>query len=644
MPHRHRQQPAPPPAAGPTAPSATPCPKPAEPPPGPGDGLRPAPCDRWLGALLAALVLGVFAPALRHDFITYDDPAYVVANPHVNTGLSWANFRWAWTSFEHSNWHPLTWLSHQLDCTLFGLAPWGHHLTNILLHAASTLLLFVVLRRATGFRWRSLVVAALFGLHPLRVESVAWIAERKDVLSTCLGLFALRAYVLYAERRRTAAAGAGRGYAWALVAFAASLTAKPMLVTLPCVLLLLDVWPLDRLASPAPRPWLRLLAEKLPFFALAAASCVLTTHAQAAGGAVKSLEDYTLVGRLANALLAYSQYLGKLFWPVDLAVLYPNFGEQPPAASLAFAALLLAAITAAALLLWRRGHRWAVVGWLWFLGTLVPVIGLVQVGGQTMADRYSYFPSIGVLLVLVWATAEATARRPRRALLLGTAAGAALAACVAVTSVQLGRWRDSVTLFRHTVAVTQDNWMAHFNLHVAYSRIPGCAREAREEFARMAAIIAAFAERYNQRGLALLREPARRPEAIAAFQKAVRIKGDEPAPHLNLGRALAQAGRTDEALAELRLATRLDPENGDARLALGRLLAEQPGQREAALAELRLAVWLLSGSVEAHTALAGVCAADPRRRAEATAEYEKALRLDPRNAEAAAGLARLRAP
>ncbi len=599
---------------------------------------------RWLGALLFLAVLGVFLPALRHEFITYDDPAYVVNEPHVNTGLSWDNFRWAWTSFEHSNWHPLTWLSHQLDCTLFGLQPWGHHLTNSLLHAASALVLFVWLRRANGFVWRSLAVAALFGLHPLRVESVAWIAERKDVLSVFLGMLTLWAYVAYAQRRATKGPRAGGLYAVALTLFALGLTAKPMLVTLPCVLLLLDLWPLRRADLAAPRTWLGLVAEKLPFFALAVVSCVLTAKAQAAGGAVKTLEDFTLWGRAANALLAYAQYLGKLFWPAKLAVLYPNFGEQPPAGQLVLAGALLLTLTAGALFALRRGRPWALVGWLWFLGTLVPVIGFVQVGGQTMADRYSYLPSIGVLLALVWLVAEGSHRLPRRTLLLGAAAGVALLVCIVLTSLQLRLWQNSVTLFRHTIAVTENNWMAHYNLSVAYGKSSTTAYEAREEFRKMAAILAAFAERYNQRGLALQRKPGRGTEALAAFEKAIRIKGDEPAPRLNLGRALRRIpGREEEAVAHLRAVLRFDPENGEALLELGRTLAALPGQLDEGIKQLRLALLTLPETAEVRSALASALARDPRRRAAAIAEFEKALALDPNYAEAKAGLAQLRA-
>ena len=624
---------------------------PARPPAAPGgdtmDGPAAATADsrwpRWPGALLFLVVLGVFLPALRHDFITYDDPAYVVGNPHVASGLTAENIRWAWTSFEHSNWHPLTWMSHQLDCTLFGLAPWGHHLTNILLHAAATLVLFVWLRRATGFRWRSLVVAALFGLHPLRVESVAWIAERKDVLSVLLGLFTLWAYTAYAQRRAAGRPRAGWLYAAALFLFALGLTAKPMLVTLPCVLLLLDLWPLARAPLAAPRAWPRLLAEKLPFFALAAVSCVLTAKAQAAGGAVKALEDFTPAARIANALLAYAQYLGKLLWPADLAVLYPNFGEQPPLGATLLCGALLLSLTGAAALALRRGRPWALAGWLWFLGTLVPVIGFVQVGGQTMADRYSYLPSVGVTLVLVWLAADLSAGLPCRRLMLAVAAGAGIAACVVATSLQLRHWRNSIALFQHTVAVTENNWMAHYNLHLAYRTSPATAQEAREEFQRMAAIIAAIAERHNRRGVALLREPGRTAEALAAFEKAIRIKGDEPAPRLNLGRALRQQpGREEEAVAQFRAVLRSDPENGEALLELGRTLATLPGRLDEAIAQLRVALFTLPETAETHAALAAALARDPRRRTAAIAEYEKALALDPAHAEAQAGLAQLR--
>ncbi|MFT3830624.1 MAG: tetratricopeptide repeat protein [Opitutaceae bacterium] len=595
---------------------------------------------RWLGALLFCVAFGAFLPALRNDFVTYDDPAYVIENPHVSTGLSWANFRWAWTSFEHSNWHPLTWLSHQLDCALFGLAPWGHHLTNILLHAASALLLFVVLQRATARLWRSLVVAALFSLHPLRVESVAWIAERKDVLSTLLGLLALWAYVAYAQRAHAARPRAWSPYGLSLLAFAASLTAKPMLVTLPCALLLLDLWPLDRWHGGALRSVARLVFEKLPFFALAAVSCVLTSKAQAAGGAMQAIENFSLPVRAANALVAYSLYLGKLVWPSGLAVLYPNFGEMPPPAHIAGAALLLVALSTAALVAWRAGRPWALVGWLWFLGTLVPVIGLVQVGGQTMADRYSYFPSIGALLVLVWVAAETSLRLPRRTIVLGAVALAAVLACGVLTARQVARWRNSVTLFQHTLAVTRDNWMAHFNLFLAYRRSPETAELARVEYARTLEIIAGFSERQNQRGLALLDRAGRLDEAIACFRKAVRVKKDNAAALLNLGTALLRrADGHAEAVEVLRAARRHQPESPAVARQLGRALAQEAATRDEGIYLLRTALWQFGDDAALRLALADALGREPRRRDEAIGEYERVLQLDPANAEAKAGLA-----
>lgn len=595
----------------------------------------------WLAALLFLIVLGAYLPALRYDFITYDDPAYVLEEPHVNTGLTWANFRWAWTSFEHSNWHPLTWLSHQLDCRLFGLAPWGHHLTNILLHAGSTLLLFILLRRASGFLWRSLAVAALFGLHPLHVESVAWIAERKDVLSTFLGLLSLWAYVAYAQR-----AAAGRPRAWfpyhlSLFALAAGLAAKPMLVTLPCAMLLLDLWPLGRWTDATPARRLRLVAEKLPFFALAVVSCVLTSLAQSAGGAMKAVEYFPIPVRIANALVAYASYLGKLFWPTDLAVLYPSFGEMPSSGRIVLAVAVLAALSVAALLALRRGHAWATVGWLWFLGTLVPVIGLVQVGGQTMADRYSYLPSIGMFLVVVWAAAELTRPLARRAVVLGITGSAALTSCTGLTLHQLTFWRNSETLFRHTIAVTEDNWMAHFNLFVFYKRDPAAQVQAREEYGRAVSIIGAFAERQNQRGLALLRQ-GRTEEAVSYFRKSIRVKKDHAPAHANLGLALLQTpGGLDEAIAAFHTALQIDSENGEAQLGLGRTLARSPDRLSEAISELRMAVWLLPDRADAHLAFADALARDPSRRTTAIAEYEKVLALEPASAEARAGLAAL---
>ena len=589
-----------------------------------------------LGALLLLLVAGLFLPAVRHDFITYDDMAYVITNRHVTGGLTWENLQWAWQSSEHSNWHPLTWMSHMLDCQLFGLRPWGHHLTSVLLHAVNTLLLFVVLRQATKTVWRSFFVAALFGLHPLHVESVAWVAERKDVLSTFFEMLTLWAYVHWGDRTTPPRRGPFVFYGLALVALAAGLTAKPMLVTVPGVLLLLDFWPLNRWAgaSSSQRGWL--LVEKLPFFALAAASSAVTYRVQQHGGAVQAIMDFSLPQRLTNALVAYCQYLGKCFLPVRLAVLYPNFGELPPWWQTLLAGGLLAGVTAA-VFAWRRSRPQLVVGWLWFLGTLVPVIGLVQVGGQTMADRYSYVPLIGIFLAATWTLADARWCRPHWRTVLAVA----VLVCGGLTSRQLGFWRDSETLFRHALAVTENNWMAHFNLSAAYDQLSRPA-EAKAEFDQTIGIIAAVAERHDQRGQELARIPGRLPEAIAEFEKALRIKGDNAVAHNHLGLALQQTpGRLSDAIAAFRAAVKYQPDFPEAHCNLGRALARLPDHPAEALTELRLAAWLKPDWPEARCALGAALASDPGRRSAAIFEYEAALRLAPGHCGAHLELGRL---
>ncbi len=607
------------------------------------DGLAGRPA--WLGALLFLVVAAVFLPSLRHEFITYDDPGYVTANAQVQGGLTWENVKWAFRSVEASNWHPLTWLSHMLDCQLFGLQPWGHHLTNLLLHACNALLLFVVLRRATGAVGRSLFVAALFGLHPLHVESVAWIAERKDVLSTLFWMLTLWAYVVWGQGR-----AAGRPRAWgfyglAFLSLAAGLMAKPMLVTLPCVLLLLDGWPLGRWAGASVPGRCLLVVEKLPFFALSAASCVITYFAQQQGGAVKTLEDFTGAERAANALTAYCQYLGKCFWPTRLAVLYPNLGELPPWWQTALAGALLAVISSVAMVLWQRRRPAVAVGWFWFLGTLVPVIGLVQVGGATMADRYSYVPLVGILIAVAWAVADLAERLPQRRAVLGAVAGAAVLICGVLTSRQLSLWQDSVTLFRHTVAVTENNWMAHYNLSLAYGKSARTADEAKEAFHRMVDIIAELAERHHRRGLALAQSPDRQLEAIAALEKALRIKGDSAETRYDLGLVLARTpGRLPEAIVQFQAALRYRPDYPEGQYNLGIALVQLPERRNEAIAALRLAVWGRPDWAEAHCAFAAAMAPDPSRRASAIAEYEAALRLQPEMERARTGLAQLQAP
>ncbi len=401
-----------------------------------------------LGAALALLTLAAWLPALRNGFVNLDDPYYVTAQPHVLPGITRAGLAWAWTAKVASNWHPLTMLSHMLDCQLFGLDPAGHHATSLLLHLANVLLLFAVLWRMTGAAGRSAAVAALFAVHPTHVESVAWVAERKDVLSALFWLLAMGAWERYAR-----APSIGR-YLLVALLMALGLMAKPMVVTLPFALLLLDVWPLGRLQL----GWKRLTIEKIPLLALSAASSLITLRYQQTSLAPLGVVPWSL--RAANALVSYAAYLGKLFLPRHLAVFYP-IPLAIPAWKVAGAALLLTALTALAV--WRaRREPWLLVGWLWFLGTLVPVIGLVQVGRQAMADRYTYIPSIGLFLAVVWSLAELG--KAHRAALAATA-GIVILALAAITWTQIGYWSDSATLFRHALAATgDDNYLAHIGL------------------------------------------------------------------------------------------------------------------------------------------------------------------------------------
>jgi Tfp pilus assembly protein PilF len=415
--------------------------------------------------LLFAAVLASYSSIIHNQFLDYDDNEYITNNAHVKAGLTWANVQWAFSTSEEANWHPLTWLSHELDSELFGLNPVGHHVVNVLLHAVNAVLLFLLLQSATGFRWRSLMVAALFALHPINVESVAWAAERKNVLSMLFFLLALYAYGRYARRP-----GLGRYIAVAGF-FVLSLLAKPQAITFPFLLLLWDYWPLDRIgardmptqAGNAPRlPIARLLLEKLPLLFLSAASAVITMEAQKAGGAVKDLARFSLPLRLETTVISYARYLGKTFWPTKLVLPYPHPLKLYPSWQVGAAVALLLLITA--IVLCARDKRYLAVGWFWFLGSLVPMIGLVQVGEQAMADRYAYIPFLGLFLMTVWLIADWTAawNRTRQipARWLAIPAVCCLLALASLTYRQVGYLHDTEALWRRALALTQDNYIA----------------------------------------------------------------------------------------------------------------------------------------------------------------------------------------
>jgi tetratricopeptide (TPR) repeat protein len=505
--------------------------------------------------------LAVFGPVCANDFVNYDDPQYVTANTHVKAGLRTDGIRWAFTSAEILNWHPLTWLSLQLDAQLYGLHPWGYHLTNLLLHSANTVLLFLILRWLTGAVWPSALVAALFGIHPLHVESVAWVAERKDVLSTFFGLLALAAYLYYVQRP-----GLLR-YLPVLLALALSLMAKPMLVTLPVLLLLLDYWPLGRLPFGKPvgdhhsprtthhSPLILVLGEKLPLVALAVVSSVLTVIAQGKGGAIETLEQFPLGQRVGNAVVSYVRYLGMTLWPEGLAPFYP----RTPLAwwQVAAAAVLLAGLTALALASPRR-RPYLVVGWLWYVGTLIPVIGLVQVGEQALADRYTYVPLIGLFIMAAWGLADLAAHRSRLQPLLVSAAAVVLLACAVLTWRQISFWRDARTLWDHALQVTAANHVAENNMAAACMLGKGTLEEAEQHLRRAVAIKPDYWGGYARLGIALDKQ-GKLDEAVACYSRSLALQPDQPTTRNNLAVVLGKQGKLEEGIAQLQEAVRLDP-------------------------------------------------------------------------------------
>jgi len=516
---------------------------------------------------LAVLVLSVYWQTGTHAFINVDDSEYVTTNPQVLQGLTLDGVTWAFTTFHFANWHPLTWLSHMADVTLFGLDAGWHHRMNVLFHLLNTELLFLVLWRMTGGMWPSAFVAALFGAHPLHVESVAWVAERKDVLSTLFWILTMGAYLRYVRRP-----GAGR-YLLVAVSFALGLMCKPMLVTLPFVLLLLDWWPLGRFGStpdPSGSP-ARLLSrlprlawEKAPLLALSAASCIVTYLAQAKGQAVVSLEYLPFSVRVANAFISYTAYLGKTAWPASLSVFYPHpagVAAGIPAWQLAGSILLLAAATFLAL---RQGRRrpYLAVGWLWYLGTLVPALGLVQVGSHAIADRYTYVPLIGVFIALAWGISEALAGWRFRPIALGALGGAVVLALSAAGWRQAGYWRDDVTLFSHALASTDESWFVLNNLGAAYGRLGqyqqavGCYREA-------VRILPVYAHTWNNLGAAYdkLGLPQ---EAVGCYREAVRIKPDYALAWNNLGVSYVTLGQYRLGIDCWREALRIKPDYAEA--------------------------------------------------------------------------------
>jgi len=602
---------------------------------------------------LGTITFGIYAQLIGHQFITLDDPTYIRENPMVNRGVTLAGLTWAFTTFYAANWHPLTWIAHMIDSQLFGMNAGGHFVVNAVIHTANTLLLFWLLLGTTRARWPSALVAALFALHPLHVESVAWAAERKDTLSTFFGLFSLIAYAHYVETRSR------KWYTWTAVTLALGLLAKPMLVTWPFVMLLLDYWPLRRLADVTSKEYRRgasqppslrsgaasrkaatgiwpLLREKLPLFALAAASAIMTLIAQSREGAVRTLAHEPIALRLSNALVSYAKYLLLTFWPNDLAVYYPFAGI--PAWQIIGAAFLLIGITVFCVSQ-RRIRPYLMVGWLWFLGTLVPVIGLVQVGGQIMADRYFYIPSIGLFIALAFGLADIARSWRVTPALSGAIAGGVLLIFAALTNAQIQRWRDSFTLFEHTLAVTPPNLRIEHNLGVALA-VSDRYDEAAAHFEKALQIDRNFYDGLVVMGVTRAHQ-GRLPEAIEYFQAAIRSQPDAPKAHVQLAHALWTQKRDQAALEEMLRASQFAPKDGEIRADLG-LALELAGRTPEAIEELHEALRLNPNSAEAHNNLGLALLASGKPR-ESIPEFEAALRLKPELKGAADNLERAKA-
>jgi len=578
--------------------------------------------DPWIGLVLAVATMVVYAQVVGHQFISLDDNTYIRENPIVARGLSFSGVAWAFTTFHAANWHPLTWLSHMLDCQVFGLSAGGHLFVNALIHVANTLLLFWFLRRVTGAIWCSAMVAALFALHPMHVESVAWASERKDTLAAFFGLLTLLGYARYVEKR------SWKNYALVIIWLGLGLMAKPMLVTWPFVLLLLDYWPFRRFHSSNGAGRLEnlwpLIREKLPLFVLAAASVVVTYFAQAHGGTVRTFADAPLSLRLTNAVVSYAKYFFASFWPVDLAVYYPFPRTGIPPWQLPAALFLLTGLSVSALIS-ARSRPYILVGWLWFLGTLIPVIGLVQVGGQAMADRYYYLPSIGLFVALIFGLADLASTWRIGRVPLAAVSVAMLLIFASLTAMQVARWRDSITLFTHTLAVTPDNLIIQYGLGHAL-RKEGRNEEALNHFAAALQIKPDFVDALMGMGM-LLSEQGRAADAVSYFDRALRVEPDSGKAHMELGLALTKQNKKDAALQEFRAAFRLAPQDSDVRTNLGLMLVRN-GEVNEAMEHLNEAVRLNPNSAEAHNnlGLALLASGHPR---ESIPHFSTALRLNP---------------
>jgi len=571
---------------------------------------------------LTAVVWAVFGQTRFHEFVNYDDDAYVYNNPVVTQGLTWSEIIWAFTHSHAGNWHPLTTLSHMIDCQIYGLHPAGHHLTNVLLHTVTVILLFLMLGNMTGTFWRSAFVAAVFAIHPLRVESVAWVAERKDVLSGLFFVLTLWAYVRYVQYFQVKNPKSKVWYGLALGLFVLGLMSKPMLVTLPFILLLLDYWPLKRIENCEFRivEWRRLVVEKIPFFLLAAVDCEFTILAQ--NKATWSFQSIDFLSRMGNALISYAVYPGQMVLPVNMAVLYPHSGNHLFIGKVALALLVLILISTG---VWigRRRQPYLLVGWLWYLGMLVPVIGLVQVGTQARADRYTYLPQIGLYFLLTWSVVAICSKWPYRRAVLGTAAAVILASLMMVAHAQTKYWKDSITLWTHTLICTSKNYTAYNNLGIALAD-QGKSAEAFQCYNQAIQLKPDYADAQRNFGAMLILQ-GNLDEAIQYLNRALQLNPDFAEAHNDLGVILAQQGKSDEAVQHFRRALQLNPNYAPSHRNLGSMLMMQDRLDESAQ-HLNRALQLKPDFAEAYNDLGATLSAQGKLNA-ALSHFQHALNL-----------------
>jgi len=580
-------------------------------------------CDILICFFLVVATLAVYFQVKSHEFVNFDDELYITKNLHLQSGLTYEGIVWSFTATRAGNWHPITWLSHMLDVQLYGMDPGRHHMTNVFFHILNTLLLFFIFKRMTGNIWKSGFIAALFSLHPLHVESVAWAAERKDVLSAFFWMLTMLYYIRYVE-----SPGAKR-YLIFFLFYVLGLMAKPMLVTLPFVFLLLDYWPLGRIhagISLIPS-FFRLILEKIPLFILAAISSVVTFLVQQKGRAVETLDMIPLIDRFTNALVSYVSYIGKMIWPQNLVVFYPHPGKLP-IWQVTGACLLLISIFL--LIIKLRQKPWHTVGWLWFFGTLVPVIGLVQVGGQAMADRYTYIPLIGLFVVISWGVPELLGRWRYRDAVLAISAGIVISAFVAISYRQVQYWKNSITILKHTINHTDNNWFAHNNLGHAFW-VHGREEEAISQYLIVLRTYPYSEIAHNNLGAAYISQ-RQYDKAVDHFSKALRINPDYADAHNNLAVVLASQGKFKKAIMHYSEALRIRPDYANAHNKLGEIYMKQ-GKTADAIKHFSAALRINPGIAKAYNYL-GVILAQKGKTKEAIILFKEAIRINPDYAQA----------